>query len=165
MKILEDIQRWYAAQCDGDWEHNFGLSIQTMDNPGWSVKVNLEDTLLENLPFEAVYVGDGSGIWLSCHVKKCFFVGYGDPSQLSRILEIFLTWAKTVPDWLAIPELDEGVVQAAEDKVFWSLLGEEIGPELCRVAGCEHKRITLSVLCRQHHFESIKKRLYLSDVA
>ena len=158
MEILEDIQRWYTAQCDGDWEHGFGLSIQTLDNPGWSVKINLEDTLLENLPFEPIRVDNGSGTWLSCLVNERFFVGHGDPSQLSRILEIFLSWAKTIPDWLAVPSLDEAVVQAMEDKAFWLLLGEETGPEPCRVVGCTHKRIVLSVFCRQHHFEAVKKR-------
>ena len=162
MEILEDVQRWYAAQCDGDWEHGFGLSISTLDNPGWSVRINLEETLLENLPFEPVSVDNGSGIWLSCRVDNKLFVGHGDPSQLSRILEIFLTWAKTVPDWLAIPDIDEAALQAAKDKNFWALLGREIGPEPCRVEGCTHKRITLSIFCRQHHFESVKKRPYLT---
>ena len=162
MEILEDIQRWYAAQCDGDWEHVFGLTISTLDNPGWSVKIDLEDTLLERLPFEPVSVGDGSGsgVWLTCSVEKCCFQGYGDPSQLSRLLGIFLTWAKTVPDWLAIPDLDEAAIQSVKDKEFWALLGEEGGPELCRAEGCLNKRIALSVFCRRHHFETVKKRAY-----
>jgi hypothetical protein len=29
------LQAWYAEQCDGDWEHQFGVSVETLDNPGW----------------------------------------------------------------------------------------------------------------------------------
>jgi hypothetical protein len=37
MGLIEQIQGWYAAQCNGDWEHRYGVSIDTLDNPGWSV--------------------------------------------------------------------------------------------------------------------------------
>lgn len=164
MEVLADIQRWYSAQCDGEWEHEFGLRIQTLDNPGWSIQINLADTLLEDQPFQEVSADDGNGMWLSCRVEDGSFRGLGDPSQLSRILETFLAWAKMMPDWLALPKEDEQANQAMEDKAFWSCLGEELGPELCRSVGCVHKRIALSVFCRQHHFEAIKKRAYPFDV-
>ena len=27
------LQAWYATQCDGDWEHANGVSIESLDNP------------------------------------------------------------------------------------------------------------------------------------
>jgi hypothetical protein len=33
-EILPWLQGWYATQCDGDWEHEYGVSIETLDNPG-----------------------------------------------------------------------------------------------------------------------------------
>ena len=27
------LQSWYQSQCDGDWEHEFGIRIETLDNP------------------------------------------------------------------------------------------------------------------------------------
>jgi hypothetical protein len=33
------IQKWYSAQCDGEWEHDLGVAIGTLDNPGWSVRL------------------------------------------------------------------------------------------------------------------------------
>lgn len=160
MDILADIQRWYNAQCDGDWEHDFGLIITTLDNPGWSVKIGLTDTLLEDLPFEPINVDNEHGVWLSCHVEEKMFRGAGDASQLTQILEVFLEWAKTVPDWLAVPVWDEAKSQAAQDQWFLSVLGEETGPEICRSPGCTHKRVAHSVLCRQHHYESIQNKPY-----
>lgn len=39
--MLSDLQDWFARQCDGDWEHQAGISIETTDNPGWFVQVDL----------------------------------------------------------------------------------------------------------------------------
>ena len=37
---LEALQHWYESQCDGDWEHEFGVKIGTLDNPGWMVDIS-----------------------------------------------------------------------------------------------------------------------------
>ncbi len=45
--MIQALQNWYASNCDGDWEHSFGIRIETLDNPGWLVTIDLEDTRLE----------------------------------------------------------------------------------------------------------------------
>jgi hypothetical protein len=40
-QLLEQIQNWYAGQCDGRWEHSFGIKIETLDNPGWTCPASL----------------------------------------------------------------------------------------------------------------------------
>jgi hypothetical protein len=47
---LSWLQRWYSAHCDGEWEHGFGVTIETLDNPGWSVKIDVEGTELVFTP-------------------------------------------------------------------------------------------------------------------
>jgi hypothetical protein len=37
MSCIERIQKWYLEQCNGDWEHSYGIEITTMDNPGWYI--------------------------------------------------------------------------------------------------------------------------------
>jgi len=32
--LLQFLQEWYLEQCNGDWEHEFGIKIETLDNPG-----------------------------------------------------------------------------------------------------------------------------------
>ena len=44
MDILCWLQNWYHSNCDGGWEHLYGVKIDTLDNPGWSVAIDLEDT-------------------------------------------------------------------------------------------------------------------------
>ena len=44
MDTLDWFIQWYAAQCNDDWKHEFGPSISTIANPGWTLKVELEAT-------------------------------------------------------------------------------------------------------------------------
>ena len=35
--LLKVSQQWYQSKCDGTWEHMYGVEIDTLDNPGWTV--------------------------------------------------------------------------------------------------------------------------------
>ncbi|HEY3331683.1 MAG TPA: immunity 53 family protein [Capsulimonadaceae bacterium] len=161
---LSDIQKWYAAQCDGDWEHSYSISITTMDNPGWSVTINLTRTILEEKKFESVEQGLDDGTpdasWISCDVRVLkddfvAFVGRGGPGRLDEILQVFLTWAKSEPDWLAVPP------EATEedlDREYWAKLPNDDSSLGCSQDGCSRNRISFSVFCRKHHFEAVRKK-------
>src|SRR4051812_27638192 len=64
MTALERLQAWYFNQCDGDWEHGHGVRIETLDNPGWSLKVNLLDTDLEDRVFARIEIERTTMDWL-----------------------------------------------------------------------------------------------------
>ncbi|MDP8910052.1 MAG: immunity 53 family protein, partial [Chloroflexota bacterium] len=51
------------AQCDGDWEHSYGVEICTLDNPGWSVKVDLQGTELKAGAFQRNEVHRSEDDW------------------------------------------------------------------------------------------------------
>src|SRR5438874_308023 len=55
---LKWLMQWYVGQCDNDWEHTYGVEIGTLDNPGWSLKVDLTDTALEGRSFDRVTHGE-----------------------------------------------------------------------------------------------------------
>ena len=94
---LTELQEWYASQCNGDWEHDQRIRISTIDNPGWSLSINLEDTDLEGQAFADVEERyDHPTDWLRCWVGEGQFQGAGGPYQLPRILRIFLAWAAAV---------------------------------------------------------------------
>ena len=38
MGPLEALAAWYSGNCNGTWEHQYGVEISTLDNPGWQVK-------------------------------------------------------------------------------------------------------------------------------
>lgn len=101
---LRWLQQWYSAHCDGEWEHGFGVAIDTLDNPGWSVKIDLEGTELALTPFEPVKTAVSDTQWLHCRVterkegaitRSCQFEGFGGALNLEDIIKIFRTWAET----------------------------------------------------------------------
>lgn len=91
---LTELQEWYVSQCDGDWEHRFGMQIGTLDNPGWSLCINLEETELADVAFAELRENyDDDLEWLICTKHEVQFCGNGGPRQLERMIEIFLAWA------------------------------------------------------------------------
>jgi hypothetical protein len=160
MNVIADIQKWYASNCDGEWEREYGLKIGTMANPGWSVTIDLEDTNLEGKEFQPVRNHQSEESRVECRVEENRFRGFGDPYRLEEILRIFLNWAMLqTEDWLKPPPtLSEEEQERLEDNSFWDSPGEELGPEICKHEGCYRKRIRYSVMCREHHFEMVRKR-------
>ena len=37
--MLNALEQYYKKQCDGKWEHNFGFTIESCDNPGWMMNI------------------------------------------------------------------------------------------------------------------------------
>jgi hypothetical protein len=93
--VLERLQAWYEAQCNGDWEHQHGVRIETLDNPGWSVKIDLADTELQGRVFVEVQDLVPESEWIACKVEKERFLGHGGPRMLARIVSTFLDWAES----------------------------------------------------------------------
>src|SRR5437867_3023794 len=87
---LFKVQSWYLDQCNGEWEHTHGISITTLDNPGWEVKIDLKDTRWENAHFGDLNVERAENDWIRCAKEAEHFKGYGDPTKLDRILDFFL---------------------------------------------------------------------------
>ncbi len=95
------LTRWYSAQCNGDWEHSFGVRIDTLDNPGWTLKIDLADTPLRDRPFVDVAHGEiaddleewrTSGSWWICKVRDhCFDAACG-PHDLAAVIGVFRGW-------------------------------------------------------------------------
>src|SRR5438067_195242 len=90
---LEFIVDWYRAQCNGSWEHANGITIETLDSPGWIVTIDLVETALEDRPMQAVRRERSVKDWIDCTVERNKFHGQGDSTKLSEILEIFRKWA------------------------------------------------------------------------
>lgn len=93
MKELEALQRWYLDQCDGDWEHQYGVSIGTLDNPGWFLHVDLTGTALESKNFVVVKDLDAEAEWMHCRVENGVFEAHCGPIMLSAAIAAFLKWA------------------------------------------------------------------------
>lgn len=92
MNEIKWLKRWYKSQCDGDWEHCYGVEISTLDNPGWSVKIDVRETEAEGRPFERIFIDKGDDDWYVCQVQDEVFQGSGDPDKLETLISVFRKW-------------------------------------------------------------------------
>lgn len=95
MKKVDNIiwlQKWYSNQIDGEWEHFYGVLIETLDNPGWHVKINLQDIDIgrDEMQEHRQYITEYD--WIRCSVENHVFEGYGDPFKLDMIIQLFRDW-------------------------------------------------------------------------
>ena len=93
--ILTWLQNWYSQQCDGDWEHQYGISIDTLDNPGWVIRIDLLSTELEQKAFLEINDQRSENNWIQCEIKDNKFLGYGGITNLKELIQIFVDWVKS----------------------------------------------------------------------
>lgn len=93
MDDLTWIQHWYLAQCDGDWEHGLGVVIDTLDNPGWSLRVDLERTDLEGRWFDGVEVHRSEHDWFVARIEGDHWEAACGPLNLGEVLGLLRAWA------------------------------------------------------------------------
>ena len=92
---LDWLQSWYADHCDGVWEHTYGVRVDTIDNPGWSLRVDLVGTELEHRTFTRRDESRSAGVWYVLWVEGQVFYGAGDPKKLEAMIAAFRAWTMT----------------------------------------------------------------------
>jgi Immunity protein 53 len=80
---VSELEKWYGAQSDGHWEHPWGVAIDTLDNPGWKVKIALRGTVGAGRMLERVRVDRSSADWLQYWVKDDKFEAACGPLNLT----------------------------------------------------------------------------------
>jgi hypothetical protein len=95
--VLYLLQRWYVAQCDDDWEHSEGVTIETLDNPGWRVRINLRGTELESVVPDWVKVQRSEHDWLQWRATEAVFEAACGPTNLGEALAAFLNLSDDKP--------------------------------------------------------------------
>ena len=96
--LLQRIQTWYLAQCNGDWEHSYGVKLETLDNPGWLLHIDLRETELESRIFTPINIQrNEENDWFQCRIESNQFYAACGPLNLSEILSCFLDWAEHAP--------------------------------------------------------------------
>ena len=91
------LTEWFSYQCDGDWEHSYGVSIRNNDGHSWSFKIRFGDTELENQPFESVDIRRSEKDWVSCSMNYGSIIeGNCGLLNLPEMLKIFRDWAEPI---------------------------------------------------------------------
>ena len=93
MNHLDILQNWYFSQCDGDWEHQYGVKIDTLDNPGWSIDIDLKNLNCKLTPFDDIDKQRNTNDWYQCFVRNNRFMGRCGPKNLTEVIEVFFKWS------------------------------------------------------------------------
>jgi hypothetical protein len=91
-----ELQTWYNQQCDGDWEHEFGIKIDTLDNPGWFLIIDLIGTDLENETFYEIDKSVSPTDWIQCNVRNNQYQAFGGTMNLREMVNSFVKWKNEI---------------------------------------------------------------------
>ena len=87
--LIKWLSKWFDSQCDGSWEHSNRLIIESIDNPGWNIQIDLQDTELENLEIKWTLVENNENDWYGFKVQNSRFSASGDTSKLELLITKF----------------------------------------------------------------------------
>ena len=85
---LVGFQDWYLKKCDGAWEHSNYFLIESLDNPGWKIKISGEQQRTE----VSLKINRSDENWIHVKATSGDFVGYGGGTNLMELLEAAATW-------------------------------------------------------------------------
>lgn len=90
-ETIDRIQDWYKLNCNGDWEHSYGYSIATLDNPGWTIRIDLAETCLDKLNFKKEFQNSKNEYdWYIIKADNEVLDIACGPENLRQVFEIFL---------------------------------------------------------------------------
>jgi hypothetical protein len=84
------LQRWYVQQCNDEWEHSYGVRIDTLDNPGWTFVVDLVDTAHASTTRDWSRVERSEHDWVHWRVHEDRFEAACGPTNLNEAILAFL---------------------------------------------------------------------------
>ena len=90
--MTQGLEQWYASRCDGEWEHQYGIRIDTLDNPGWNVAIDLHATNKQKVTLSRVKIERSERNWIHYWVDKERFLIACGPENLSEAVQIFIRW-------------------------------------------------------------------------
>ena len=92
---LGRLQAWYHRHCNGEWEHGYGVEIGTLDNPGWTLRIDLRGTSLQGRTDPPPSSIQDDNVWWNYKIEDEQFRAAGGPLELERLIISFLDWAAT----------------------------------------------------------------------
>jgi hypothetical protein len=110
------LMNWYRSRCDGDWEHQYGIKIGTLDNPGWFLDVDLSETPEEGRTEKRDLIERSEHDWLFSEAKDNMFRARGGPGNLGEIIGAFRAFVdegKSI-NWDWIPGVECGPLRFGE---------------------------------------------------
>jgi hypothetical protein len=98
LPCLDDARSCSRSVNQAQFRHSsrssYGVKIETLDNPGWLVTVELNETTWEQLVVPRKIVQRSEADWVQCEVANAKFTGSGGAENLEEVLELFFNLIK-----------------------------------------------------------------------
>jgi immunity protein 53 of polymorphic toxin system len=94
MDQLAFLECWFVEQCDDDWEHQYRIKLETLDNPGWALAVDLTGTNLQDhrIPWQRIDRSDSD--WLHYWSDGARFEARCGAANLVEAIAAFRSFAE-----------------------------------------------------------------------
>jgi hypothetical protein len=96
METIDWLNNWYSSNCNGDWEHSYGVKIDTLDNPGWWLRIDLVDTPLHGHKLNVKEVVTATN-WYNISCNGIKFEAFGDTTKLGLLIDLFRRFVEDTP--------------------------------------------------------------------
>jgi hypothetical protein len=95
--LLKWLAEWLNSRANGNWEDSYGVTIESLDNPGWRIFIDLNETPYYKKNFSPVELDNGESDWLFCKVENDKFEAACSPLRLPDAIEAFKNWIESMP--------------------------------------------------------------------
>jgi hypothetical protein len=95
------LQRWYEQTCDGNWEHDYGIDIESLPDPGWNLTIDLLATAWEDLVIDPLTRRTSEHDWLHIRTTERGLHTTCGPMNLPDAID--QTLALLAPDTMTYP--------------------------------------------------------------
>ena len=86
---LQWLQNYMLTATDGTWEHQNGISIDTLDNPGWRIKIDISNKFLVNSEKEKFVSDTSDANWIHIwhdSINNQLNIACGIPNLIEALL-------------------------------------------------------------------------------
>jgi Immunity protein 53 len=70
----------------------YGVRIETLDNPGWRIRIGLHDTKKQDASLAKIKITRSQNDWILYSVEEETFQVACGPKNLSEAIDIFVSW-------------------------------------------------------------------------
>jgi hypothetical protein len=92
--MLDALQAWFVAHCDGNWEQEYGVTIGTVEDPGWEVRIDVVGTALAGSVIPRERTARAPEDWFEVWCDGYTFHAVGGPQNLDELLGSFVSFAE-----------------------------------------------------------------------
>ena len=86
------LAEFFHFLCDGEWEHDDGITLRTLDNPGWMLLVALSGTSLADKNLKEIDIRRSETDWIVLRKNQHIVEGFCGALNLTELVSIFRRW-------------------------------------------------------------------------